>query len=353
MPSGGSSVLLGFIARSALPYWDPARRRRVRRAARQLVECSPWPGDDATAMDVAQLALLRLLWLQRETRRAARWRQSEAVALLARTSIETCLTGMYCLYAVDPVRQLRGDNAKSLGRMLGYLISADGLTPEVVDEAVRSLAGSPGPYPTVKDMAVKVAAETGESFATDMYDRLYVPTSTFFVHACGLALLRHVDRDDTLLNRPRFPWTARSAVRTADACVGILASFIARRTRESEAAEPFIEYANAHMQRSMTPLAMTGARGILRSVQWRRVPGGVRVLLDLRRYYASGQAASDQVDEREARTREGYEKLLDVVGIKASEPGMQAIIDHFVQVITVPDVGPAVEADTGQGNPSA
>lgn len=343
MPSGGSSVLLGFIVRSALPYWDPFRRRRVRRAARQLVECSPWPGDDATAMDVAQLALLRLLWLQRETRRAARWRQSEAAALLARTSIETCLTGMYCLYAVDPVQQLRGDNAKSLGRMLGYLVSDGGLTPDVVAEAVRSLAGSPGPYPNVKQMADKVASGTGEAFATDMYDRLYVPTSTFFVHARGLALLRHINRDDTLLDRPEFPWTMRSAVRTADACVGILAAFIARRTRDGKAVGPFLEYANAHMKRSMTPLAMAGARGILRSVKWRRAPGGARVLLDLRRYYASGQAASDPPEVREARTREGYEKLLEVIGIKASDPGMKAVLDHFAQVTTIPDGGSSAE----------
>ena len=294
-------------------------------------------------MDVAQLALLRLLRLQRETRRAARWRQSEAVALLARTSIETCLTGLYCLYAADPVRQLRGDNAKSLGRMLGYLVSDGGLTPEVVDEAVRSLAGSPGPYPNVKEMADKVASGSGESFATDMYDRLHVPTSTFFVHARGLALLRHVDRDDTLLDRPGFPWTARSAVRTADACVGILAAFIARRTRDTKEVEPFLEYANAHMTRSMTPLAMAGARGILRSIQWRRVPGGARVVPDLRRYYASGQAASDPPEEREARTREGYERLLDVIGIEASDPGMKAVLDHFIQVITVPDSGSSAE----------
>jgi hypothetical protein len=344
MPSTGTSALVAFIARAALPYWDPVRRRRVRRAARRLVECSPWPGDEATAMDVAQLALLRLLWLQRETRRAARWRQSEAVALLARTSIETCLTGMYCLYAVDPVQQLRGDNAKSLGRILGYLVSDGGLTPEVVDAAVRSLAGSPGGYPTVKDMAAKVAEGTGESFATDMYDRLYVPTSTFFVHARGLALLRHVDRDDTLLDRPGFPWTARSAVRTADACVGILAAFIARRTRDNAAVGPFLEYANSHMKRSMTPLIMAGARGVLRSIKWHRMPGGARVLLDLRRYYASGQAASDPPGVREARTREGYERLLDIVGIEASDPEMQAIVDHFVQVTTISDDGSSAES---------
>jgi hypothetical protein len=41
---------------------------------------------------------------------------------------------------------------------------------------------------------------------------------------------------------------------------------------------------------------------------------------------------------REARTREGYEKLLDIVGIEASEPGAQALLDHFVQVTTITNV---------------
>lgn len=54
-----------------------------------------WPQDEAavTALDFAQLALLRLLRLQRETRRAVRTRQREAAALLARTSMETCILG--------------------------------------------------------------------------------------------------------------------------------------------------------------------------------------------------------------------------------------------------------------------
>ncbi|MHB8296933.1 MAG: hypothetical protein ACYDH5_20455 [Acidimicrobiales bacterium] len=68
---------------AATPYPDPRRRLRVRKAARRLVTCSPWPGDDATAEDVAQLALLRALWLDRETHRAYRHRHSESAALLA------------------------------------------------------------------------------------------------------------------------------------------------------------------------------------------------------------------------------------------------------------------------------
>jgi hypothetical protein len=59
---------------SALPCPDLPSRLRVRRSARQLRPRSPWPEEDATSIDVAGLALLRLLWLQQQTRWAVRGR---------------------------------------------------------------------------------------------------------------------------------------------------------------------------------------------------------------------------------------------------------------------------------------
>ena len=61
-----------FLLRSLLPYPDLLRRRRMRKSARRLIVSALWPEDHATSLDIAQLALLRLLWLQRETHRAAR-----------------------------------------------------------------------------------------------------------------------------------------------------------------------------------------------------------------------------------------------------------------------------------------
>jgi hypothetical protein len=80
----------------------------------------------------------------------------------------------------------------------------------------------------------------------------------------GLTLLRHIDRDDTLLDRPTFPWTTRSAVRTAGACVGIFAAFIARRIRDSTAVGPFLGYANAHMKRSRSCSISSASRHLSR-----------------------------------------------------------------------------------------
>jgi hypothetical protein len=67
---------------------------------------------NAASADVAQLAMLRLLWLQRETRRAVRARHREAAVMLARASVETLLLGLYCLREKKAVDQL---NAASSG----------------------------------------------------------------------------------------------------------------------------------------------------------------------------------------------------------------------------------------------
>src|SRR6516165_5708355 len=91
------------VLRCMVPYPDLPRRRRVRRKARDLIACEPWPGDNATGDDAAQLALYHLLWLQRETHRAVRWHRSETAALLARESVETYIVGTYCLHTDSAV----------------------------------------------------------------------------------------------------------------------------------------------------------------------------------------------------------------------------------------------------------
>jgi hypothetical protein len=75
----------------------------------RLVAREPWPQDEATAtgLDFAQFAMLRLLFLQRDTRRAVRTRQREATGLLARTSMETCILGLWCLHKPDAASKLR------------------------------------------------------------------------------------------------------------------------------------------------------------------------------------------------------------------------------------------------------
>ena len=91
-----------------LPYPDLPRRIRMRRRAFRLVTCTPWPGDDATGDDAAQLALLRLLWLQKRVRRAVRMRRGDEAALLARASLETS-TDMFSQATDELIAKLLDD----------------------------------------------------------------------------------------------------------------------------------------------------------------------------------------------------------------------------------------------------
>jgi hypothetical protein len=105
--------------RGLLPYPDLPRRIRMRRAAFKLITCNRWPGDDATGNDAAQLALLRLLWLQRRIRRAVRSRHTEEAAYLARAVVDACIIGLYCLHLGTAVADLSAANNSAARRVLG------------------------------------------------------------------------------------------------------------------------------------------------------------------------------------------------------------------------------------------
>jgi hypothetical protein len=122
---------------SFLPVPDLPSRLRVRRVARSLVACDPWPGMEATGSNAAQLALLRLLHLQKETRRAVRSRQDEAVTRLARTAIETLITGLYCVHEPTAPARLQGEATYSFAQ------------PDLEPGAIRELR-DPTPLMTMR-----------------------------------------------------------------------------------------------------------------------------------------------------------------------------------------------------------
>ena len=82
----------------------------MRREAYRLVTLRTWPGMAAKSGEAAQLAMLRLLWLQRQTHRAVRGRHKEASAMLARASVEGLLLGLYCLRVPGAIAKLNADN---------------------------------------------------------------------------------------------------------------------------------------------------------------------------------------------------------------------------------------------------
>jgi hypothetical protein len=322
--------LISLLLRSVLPYLDPLCRRRIRRAARDLITCTRWPGDDATPEDIAQLALLRLLWLQRQTRKAGRGRHTEATALLTRACIETCIAGLYWLYGDDQATRMHGNNAKSFRRMMSYIADGDPISPGLV-EKVAATFGTPTDLPNLLDMANVVAGKTRESFATDVYHRIYVPLSTLFPHPSGLALLRHVKSDDQLAETPMRVWTIRSALHTSDACMARLALAVAERKQSTGV--PFVRYANAHMSRSITPVFLMTGRSMIRSVRWSKLPGAYRSLVALRRYYDTGHAARDPYPERKARTKDAFDEALQVLDSSVPEQQRDLVLDHFAEVL--------------------
>jgi hypothetical protein len=247
-----------------MPYPDLLRRRRVRRRARKLVTCKHWPGDDATGMDAGQLALLRLLWLQRLTRSAAGERRSEDAALLARTALETCIVGLYCVYSGDSIAHMSAANYRVTGRSVSYLSDGDLGSRTAIDSAVEAL-GELGPDLNVRDLALWLEREQELGIATRLYYEYYVPLSHLFTRSYAFALMRHVQPDGKLHERPAFPWVLLSATRLADGCMGLLAANIADKSRVTSP-EPFLRYATAHLDRLVTPALAFTVKGALRSV---------------------------------------------------------------------------------------
>jgi hypothetical protein len=219
---------------------------------------------------------------------------------LARSAIETCITGLYCIYGEDVPVRMRDSNARSLQRLVAYVVRDDPLL-ESIAEAIIATVGAPAPLPSIREMAETIATKTGESSATEHYDRLYVPLSTFYSHASGGALLRHVKRDGKVADEPSNVWAARSAVHAADAAVGILALAVA--DRGGAATAQFADYADSHAARTIAPLFAMAFRNAPGSVRWSGLPATCRAIASLRRYYGSGRAARDARDVRVTRTR--------------------------------------------------
>jgi hypothetical protein len=166
--------IIWMSLRCLLPYPDRARRLRFRHAAYRLVTCEPWPGDDATGADAAQLALMHLLYLQRDAHRAVRWRQSEAAALLARSAVETCILGLYCLLSDDAPNALKARDGKAARSALTLFVAAGLVSQQVVDDAADRLSAGPQ-LPDVYRMAQQIDATGASARTLILYRDFYAP----------------------------------------------------------------------------------------------------------------------------------------------------------------------------------
>jgi len=299
------TIVLGL-----LPVPDLVARRHVRRRAAGLVTCDPWPGANANGLDAAQLAILRLLWLQRQTRRAVRGRHREAATMLARASIETLIVGLYCLHRTDAVAQLQAANVKALQDMLEYLSDENVLPADVLAECILRLnLGQPARGPSTEAMARLVDKATGGSAVIDLYKRFYRPTSNLAIHASGMSLMRHVRADDRLTGRPGRVWTRRSPVRIADAALGLLAAAVAQQ--KDAPYHDLARYTPRHVERALTPVAVMAAGGVGRFKPGQAIDT-IKIIRKVGVYSWSGQAATDPVDVREAYIRDQFAAALHV-----------------------------------------
>jgi hypothetical protein len=271
----GAREIVWQYLRGALPYPDLLRRSRIRRGAGRLITCKRWPGADATGTDAAQLALLRLLYLQQLTRSAVVERRSEDAALLARAAIETVIVGLYCLHSGDAIAGLSATNYRPSGQAGSYRFDADLGTRETVNGAVTAL-GELGPDLKVRDLALWLEREQELVQAATLYHVYYVPLSHLFSRAYAFSLMRHVSPNGNLRRRPAFQWTRCSAARVADGCAGLLAANIADVS--GARTEPFLRYATAHFHRALPPALTFAVKAARRAGPLRAFPAALTAL---------------------------------------------------------------------------
>ena len=323
---------------AVLPVPDLISRYRVRRTAGELITSDPWPGTAATGPDAAQLAIRRLLFLQRQTRRAVRSRQAEAATMLARASIETLITGLYCLHEPKAVAQLQGENMRMLPLLLEYLSDAGVIPASVLAECISRLdLGTPAKGPSVETMAQRVDKATGGSTAISLYKRFYRPTSSFAIHAGAASLLRHVRGDHSIGRRPERVWARRSPARIADACLGALTAATAQQAGVSY--QQAAQYADRHSERALTPVAVMGAGGFKRSLRPRQLMTTIGQVRRYGDYVWSDEDAGDP-DSRYVRIRTDMESLLF-----AAEPDIPpGSLDPFLDYVAAKIVSESAPA---------
>jgi hypothetical protein len=328
-----SSVVLGM-----LPCPDLLARYRMRRTARQLVSLRVWPGMEATSVEAAQLAMLRLLWLQRQTRRAVRGRHREAAIMLARACVETLLLGLYCLREPKAVQQLNGASIRAGGNAIACLGTAGIVPADVIAECVAALGTSRSPL-KVWDMVLAIDAANDNTAARYMYQAFYVPLSEFTVHANGGTLMRHVRRHDKLASRPLRASSRRSPVRVADGVTALLAAAIAADSGKPH--QKLVAYAERHNQRALLPIAFIGITGLGGVFKPRRLPEIIKTARATYNYLWHGQAAADSLDERTAYVKAQYGAMIDAEAI-----GLPAgALDPFIAFVAAKLAGLVSETE--------
>lgn len=274
-----------------LPCPDLPARPRMRREAVSLIGLQTWSGMNASSEDVAQLAMLRLLDLQKQVHRLVLLRQREASVMMARSGVETLLLGLYRMRVPGAAARLHAGNVKALGDTLAYLEEVGIAPASVIRECARALGQPAKAHLTPWDMVQAIDDANDNKAARSIYRRLYLSLSHFTVHAGGGTLIRHVSARGKLRQRPAKTWTRRAAARVIDVATGTLAADLAQHA--GKPAAQLVRYASRH--------------------EVRRIVDTARITKEVYAYLWSGSGVADPIPVRAAYIRQRF------AGITASD----------------------------------
>ncbi|MGO9295207.1 MAG: hypothetical protein ACLP52_15260, partial [Streptosporangiaceae bacterium] len=112
------------------------------------------------------------------------------------------------------------------------------------------------------------------------------------------------------------------------------ASAVAKRTGRPAAS--FARYADKHLDRALTPLAVLAGAGLGRSMKLRQpgqTLGQLRIFMSMGTYIRSGHAASDPIDVRTARIRETLTELLPAAELDIPPAAFDPYLDYLAATL--------------------
>jgi hypothetical protein len=296
---------------------DLIRRRQVRGASWRIGRSVTTDGE-LDGPDLARLALVRLLWLQRQTHRAVRTGNREAAIVLARTAMETAIAGLYCISVPEAATRYKAATGGSIKTLMADLISGlELLSPFELGESLTAAFGK-GREPTVTEMSKQIADNDGPDTA-DGFNRLfYQPVSNMYVHAGAGSLSRHADpRTNRVRRTPMRLWTSRSAANVADFAVALLAVELVQPG--SGEAALFREYATAHASRVRRPHAYL-LRSIISDLSLHKFVQLAAILRRAHRTSAVDEAAVDALFAEVVEVFDGVDpQFIRVITDRAKE----------------------------------
>jgi hypothetical protein len=216
-------------------------------------------------------------------------------------------------------------------KLLEYLPSA--MLPTGLLGSIAQVIGEPGRAVTAHDMVEALSKAAVGPEVRKLYLAFYVPLSTLVAHGSGLALLRHVDAKGQATEDASAACGHRTAVHTADTCVGLLAKELAAST--NQASDTFRAYADDHRKRMVTPVVTMALRSAGNPANWAALTATARIAFGMWRYFQSESAATASTEARAKVARDGLGQILnawdsDPTTAQARATVVDAFVDHLV-----------------------